>query len=40
MSENEHLKQIVYYKMADGHCPYMNGLILWMIKPKQLLIIE
>ena len=22
MSENEHLKQIIYYKTADGHCPY------------------
>ena len=22
MSENEHLKQIIYYKTIDGHCPY------------------
>ncbi len=22
MSENEHLKQIIYYKTADGRCPY------------------
>lgn len=26
MTENEHLKQIIYYKTVDGHCPYIEWL--------------
>lgn len=26
MSENEHTKQIIYYKTVDGRCPYLEWL--------------
>ncbi len=26
MTDNEHLKQIIYYKTIDGHCPYAEWL--------------